>query len=413
MNIFLLTNYWPPEIGAASHLYYELSQELGRRGHNVTVLTGFPRYNIKEIPAEYVHKRALLEQQGTVSVQRIATPNLPQHIPMLRGIEHFLLAWTYARAGSGLPRPDVLLMYSPPLPIGLATRYLSRRRRCPFILNVQDIFPQSAIDLGVLKQPLLIRFFEWLEQRIYAMADHITVHSEGNRLDVAGKMGCADKVTVVHNWIDTNFVSPGERHNGFRRELGLGDEFVVSFAGTMGYSQDLDTVLVAAHLLQGAPDIRFVLVGDGVETPRLKQKAQDLRLDNVIWVPMQSRERYPAVLHASDASLVTLRADVGTPVVPSKLLSIMSAGRPAVLSLPLTGDAPKIVDEADCGLCVAPEQPDQLAQAIAALSRDRPRCDALGHNGRQYIEAHFSVASGAAQYESLFAQMLEGRVERV
>jgi colanic acid biosynthesis glycosyl transferase WcaI len=417
MNILFLTNYWPPEIGAASHLYFELSKALVTRGHRVTVLTGFPRYNVTEVPPQYRGKLAMWEDQQGVRVRRVKTFHLPQHVPLARGVDHFLLAAVYGLAGLGLERPDVLLMYSPPLPMGLAACLIRTWKRCPLVLNVQDIFPQSAIDLGVLTQPLLIRFFEGLEKRLYRRADRITVHSAGNRENVLAKLRSVSggrqvehKVSVVHNWIDTDFVQPGPRNNAFRRALGLGEEFVVSFAGTMGYSQDIDTVLGAAAVLRDVPGILFLLVGDGVEVPRLKERAAQLQLPNVRWVPMQPRERYPSVLHASDASLVTLRADVGTPVVPSKLLSIMAAGRPALVSVPLEGDAPPIVREANCGFCVPPESPYDLAAAVLRLHQDRALSERLGHNGRAYIERHFSVAAAAAQYESLFQSLLDKRL---
>jgi colanic acid biosynthesis glycosyl transferase WcaI len=399
MKILLLTNYWPPEVGAAAHLYYELSQALAARGHQVRVLTGFPRYNIAELPAAYRGEVVMREDDGEVRVHRVRTLPLPQRIPWARGLDHFLLALIYALAGLGLGRPDALLLYSPPLPIGLAAAFLARWHRCPFVLNVQDIFPQSAIDLGVLRQPLLIRFFESLERFIYRQAQHITVHSEGNRANILGKLpaGSEAKVSVVHN---------GPRDNGFRREWDLGSEFIVSFAGTMGYSQDIDTVLAAAHHLRDVPDIVFLLVGDGVELPRLKELAARLRLPNVRWLPMQPRERYPAVLCASDACLVTLRKDVGTPVVPSKLLSIMAAARPALVSVPLEGDAPKIVASAQCGLCVPPASPEELAQAVLTLYHDRQLAQRLGHNGRAYLERHFSVTAAAETYEGLFQRLL-------
>ena len=406
MNILLLTNYWPPEVGAASHLYYELSQALAARGHQVAVLTGFPRRHVLELPARYSGKLAAWEERNGVRVRRVRTLRLPQHIPLARGLAHFLLALAYALAGLRLEHPDVLLLCSPPLPIGLAARFLGRFFRCPFVLNVQDIFPQSAIDLGVLTQPLLIRFFQSLERRIYRWADHITVHSVGNREDVATKLGSPARVTVVPNWVDADFIRPAPRDNSFRAGLGLRDEFIVSFAGAMGHSQDIDTILAAADLLREFPDIAFVLVGDGLDLPRLKQQAAWLRLPNVHWLPMQPRECYPAVLHASDASLVTLRKDVATPTVPSKLLSIMAAARPVLVSVPLHGDAPKVVIQARCGFCLPPARPDQLAQAILRLHQDRPLAGRLGRNGRAYIERHLSVQAAAAAYESLFAALL-------
>ena len=410
IKILLLTNYWPPEIGAASHLYYELARALVARGHEVTVLTGFPRYNIAEVPPQYRGRWAMWERTEGVRVRRVRTPHLPQHIRAARGLEHFMLAAVYGRAALGPEPPDALLIYSPPLPIALCAALLKRCRQCVCVLNVQDIFPQSAIDLGILEQPLLIRFFEWLERRVYACADHITVHSAGNRSVVLDRMrpGADDRVSVIHNWIDTDFVRPGSRYNGLRHAWALDGRFIVSFAGTMGYSQDIDTVLRAAHLLRDEEGILFLLVGDGVETPRLKAMANQMQLPNVCWQPMQPRERYPDVLAASDASLVTLHESVATPVVPSKLLSIMAAARPALVSVPLQGDAPRIVDQARCGLCVPPEAPERLAEAIRTLHASPRWAEELGANGRSYIEEHFAANAAAAQYEALFERLIAG-----
>ena len=409
MELLLLTNYWPPEIGAAAHLFFELGRALGGRGHRVSVLTGFPRYNVREEPRAYHGRRTMREDVGGVRLFRVRTPRLPQHVPAARGLEHLLLAATYGLQGLRLGRPDALLLYSPPLPIGLAAGFLARRKRCPFVLNVQDLFPQSAIDLGVLRQPVLIRFFRGLERHIYRRADHITVHSEGNRAHVAAVLGSDAKVSVVHNWVDAASLRPGPRNNGFRREMGLGEEFVVSFAGTMGYSQDLDTVLSAAEHLRERQDIAFMLVGDGVEAPRLKRASEAARLSNVRWAPMQSRERYPAVLQASDACLVTLRKDVLTPTVPSKLHSIMAAARPVILCAPLAGDAPKLVLEAQCGLALPPGEPARLAEAVLALRRDSVLADRFGRQGRAYVEAHFTVEAAAERYERLFTELQQRR----
>ncbi|MBU1751889.1 MAG: glycosyltransferase family 4 protein, partial [Chloroflexi bacterium] len=172
------------------------------------------------------------------------------------------------------------------------------------------------------------------------------------------------------NSVDTNWLRPGPRHNALRQELGLGDCFVVSFAGVMGHSQDLDVVLDAANVLRDHDDIHFLLVGDGVEKECLVRKGEELGLRHVTWLPMQPRDRYPAVLQASDVGLVTLRSAVKTPVVPSKIPSLMAAGRPVVTALDLQGDAPRLIADAQAGLCLEPEQPQALADAILSLYRD-------------------------------------------
>ncbi|MGB9872507.1 MAG: glycosyltransferase [Anaerolineae bacterium] len=207
------------------------------------------------------------------------------------------------------------------------------------------------------------------------------------------------------------YIRPGERMNGFREEHGLGDAFVVSFAGVLGYSQDLDVVLDAARILKdGNPkseirnpnsEILFLIVGDGVEKARLEAKARQMGLDNVRFLPMQPREKYPAVLHASDASLVTLHAQVRTPVVPSKILSIMAAGRPVVAAMNLDGDGPRLLAEARCGLCVPPEDPRALAEAVLALYRDPALREKMGQSGHRYAEQHLSLEVCTHRYELL------------
>ena len=272
-------------------------------------------------------------------------------------MDQFVSALFAGMAGVWLPAFDAALVYSPPLPLALAALALCRARRRPLIVNIQDLFPQSAIDLGLLNNPYLIRIFKGLESFLYRHADLVAVHSEGNRRHVLNAGGKFGKVTVVPNWIDTKAIQPGSRENGLRASLGLDHHFVVSFAGIMGYSQDLETVLHSARILKDQKDIVFLMVGDGVEKFKLQKLARENQLDNVLFLPMQPKDKYPEVLLASDLCLATLRPEVKTPVVPSKILSIMAAGRPVLASLPLDGDAPRLIAEAQCGRAIAPSDP--------------------------------------------------------
>jgi colanic acid biosynthesis glycosyl transferase WcaI len=327
-----------------------------------------------------------------------------------RALWQFGGALAFFLAGLALPSHDVAIVYSPPLPLGLTAWGLKKLRGIPFILNVQDLFPQSIIDLGLLRNRWLIRFFEAMERFVYQQANAITVHSEGNRQHIARKLGIekAEKVRVIPNWVDTRFIQPGPRVNWFREEYNLGNAFIVSFAGVLGYSQDLDIVLEAARILKDEnpqSDILFLIVGDGVERPRLKAKVHQMGLDNVRFLPMQPREKYPAVLHASDIGLVTLHAEVRTPVVPSKILSIMAAGRPVVAAMNLDGDGPRLIAEARCGLCVPPEDPQALAEAVLKLYHDPSLRQELGRNGRRYAEEHLSLEACVGRYEELLQRI--------
>lgn len=405
MHILLLTAYFPPDVGSAAHLFYDLGCSLLEQGHTVSVITSFPSYHARGDLRPYQGRRWLRETQAGMTVYRIAVPQIARDTPIGRGLWQFNSALAFTLAGLRAPRPDVALVYSPPLPLALTTLIWRWLRRVPYVVNVQDLFPQSAIDLGILRQAGLIRLFRWLERFTYRQANAVTVHSVGNREHVLANGGRPATTVVVHNSVDIDHLQPSAKDNEVRRELGLQGCFVASFAGVMGYSQDLDVILEAARLLRDQPAIRFLLVGDGVEKERLLQKSQALQLDNVIWQPMQPREKYPAIVHASDVGLATLRANVKTPVVPSKILSIMAAGRPVVAALDLQGDAPRLVAEAEAGYCLPPEDAPSLAATLMQLYTNPTLAEQLGHNGRLYAEKHLSPQAVAGQYTTLFASI--------
>ncbi|MBI4846004.1 MAG: glycosyltransferase family 4 protein [Candidatus Omnitrophica bacterium] len=404
MRWLIINAYFPPEIGSASFLFFELGQRLEQKGHNVTVLTGFPRYNIDKDKLEQKYKQGifLTEDIKGMKVLRSRLPEFPRYIPILRGMDHLVMAGIFLIRGLFIKKRnfDRILVYSPPLPLGLTAFVLSKIMGIPFIFNVQDLFPQSAIDLGVLQSKFLIRLMEKMESFIYKKADCVTVHSQGNKKHVLSKGVDKNRVVIVPNWIDTDAVEPGEKNNDFRKEFELGDKFIVSFAGVIGYSQDLDTVIEAASLIK-EKDILFLIVGDGVETERLKQKVSDKELSNVRFLPMQPKDKYIKLLAASDACFVNLHKSVKTPVVPSKLLSIMAAQRPVVASLPLTGDAPLIIKESACGICVDAGDYKGLSHAIMKIYTDKPLREEYARNGRKYAKEKFSLDKCVLLYENL------------
>jgi len=407
VNIMMLTAYFPPEVGSASHLFYELGAEFVQRGHNVTVLTGYPTYNVNRSGLPKKYKGLWLKEtiEG-MTVLRSRSLQMPRHIPILRGIDQ--VSTSIAFAVSGLlrtrTRPDVILIYSPPLFLGISGLVLRVIKGAKVVLNVQDLFPQSAIDLGLLRNPLLIWIFRRVESFLYRRLDAIAVHSEGNRDYVMRCGGRPDRTHVVHNPVDTKSVVPGNRNNAFRSRYRVSDEeFIVSFAGVLGYSQDLDTVIEAAALMKDKTNIVFYVVGDGVEKPRLMKQAEGMK--NVRFLPMLERNEYLELLHSSDVCLATLRSEVKTPVVPSKILSIMAAGRPLAASLPLDGDAPRMIQDAKCGICVEPENPAKLAEAIKALHANPAMASQCAKNGRLFVEEHCSLEGCATTYQKIFNEI--------
>ena len=413
MKLLIITNYFPPEIGAASHLFFELAESLVDVGIQVTVLTGFPRYNLKRRPPAYRHKWFMTERvptksNGTISVVRVGCTSIPfsRAIPVLRGLDHLWTAKVFLFRALALPRHDCTLIYSPPLTLGITARWLKLLKRTPFIVNVQDLFPQNAIDLGVLKNKILIRLFQRMERYVYRHADLITVHSDANKTHVQALLHDATdtasaKVHTIPNWVDTNAIRPGPKRNAFTKRYNIPiKKYIVSFAGVLGYSQGTQIIVEAAQLLHNEQDIHFIIVGEGPDRPHLEKLTANS--PNVSLLPLQPQETYPQVLAASDLCLVTLKASVKTPVVPSKILSIMAAGRPIIASMPLNGDAPKLIKHAKAGVVLKPERADLLAQAILELSKNPELCKKYSTNGRAYAETYLSRESIVKMYLALF-----------
>ena len=403
MNILIITDSFPPEIKSSANLLFELSEDLVESGHQVTVVTGFPKHYINSIDKRYKSRLFLCEKMNKIKIIRLLSISFIRNIPVIRGLDQFLLSVIFFIGGINSGKQDVILTYSPPLPLGISAYLLGKIKRIPFIFNVQDIFPQSVIDLGLLKSKILIRIAESMEKFIYKKACYITVHSKGNRENIISKNIDQKKVIVIHNWVDTNLIKPVKtQDNNFREKNNLKDKFVVSFAGVMGFAQGLDIVINCAELLKSYKDILFLLIGDGIKKNGLIKRANDLNLDNVKFLPLQPKEVYPLVLEASDICLVTLNKSVITLVVPSKLLSIMASGRSVVASVNLKGDTPKIIKAAQCGYFVEADDTEGLSNAILKLYHNPTLRDEFEVNGRKYAVKHFSRKICIEKYEKLF-----------
>jgi len=275
------------------------------------------------------------------------------------------------------------------------------------VLNVHDIFPQTAIDLGLLRNKWAIKFFQWLEHYVYGRADCISVHSAGNRDWIASHHDNVKHLVVMPIWMNKERLKPGPRDNAWRERRGLGNKFVALFSGSQGHNQDMKVILEVAASLRATQDIRFVIVGDGTQHDEMVQLSRQMKLDNVDWLDWQSDEQYPLVLHTADVVLATLDEKVGTPVVPSKILSAMSAGRPVITCTRLSGDAPKLVDKATAGITLRPKDHRGLAQAILKLRSNRRLAERLGANGRFYVEQHLDVDLWATAHIDLFSHLMK------
>lgn len=404
MRILFLTTYFHPESAANAVLMTLLAEELTRQGHEVTVITGMPHYDANRIRDEYRGKLWVREQHGSIPVYRVYlyVPGKKSSVPgrLLNYASFNLLS---SLAGLLARRADVLFVPSPPLTNGVCAYLLSRLRRIPFVYNVQDMYPDVAVRLGILTNPRLIRVFEQMERFVYRKAAAVSVISEGFRRNLLAKGVPDAKISVIPNFVDVERVRPLPRDNDFSREHGLGDRFVVLFAGNVGLSQGLETVLDAAALLSDAPRVLFLIIGNGTSKPGLVLKAQEMGLDNVLFLPFQPFERMPEQYAAADACLVPLRKGLTEDSVPSKLWTIMAASRPVLAGVDSGSDTHDVIQAAGSGLCVPPEDPGALAEAVRLLMADPKRAREMGQRGRIYVEANYSHTHVAQLYEALFS----------
>lgn len=400
MHVLILTHYFAPEVGAVATRLTRLARRLRDRGHTVQVATGMPNYPKGVVYPGYRGHLLLREPWDGIPVQRTwvyARPNPRARHRLLNQTSFALSAlWSVT-----LPRPDVVLVESHPLFVSLTGWAIHRLRRVPYVLNVSDLWPESAIALGMLKNPAVIRFARWMERFAYRHAAHIIAMTEGVRRGVLAVAPDPGRVSLITNAVDLDRFSPAVDGSAIRAQFGLEDRFVALYAGNLGMAQGLETLLdAAAHLRQSAPDVRVLIVGGGSRAQALRDDAQARALDNVIFGGVLPHDAMPQVLAAADVCVIPLkRASVFEGARPSKLFETMAAGRPAIVSA--DGEAADYVTAAGAGLATPAEDAAALADAIRRLQADPDARQRYGQQGRAYAEAHLSPDQIIGQIEAV------------
>ena len=376
----------------------ELTQELKKRGHDLTVITSWPEYNLVDDKSpQYFEK----ENENGVIVLRVKT--LPHHNVnyFIRGIAQILMPFQFLwKLWKYRIQIEKCIIYSPPLPlafVGIGLRFFGVKT----LLNLQDLFPQNAIDLGVLRNPFQIAFFRTIESISYQFSDFITVHSEGNlSMVIEQKPSLAKKLHILHNWIDIKNCQSKDSVD-FRKKWNISNPFIAVFAGVMGPSQYLELLLYLAEKMQDNTELLFLLVGDGQEKVKLQKLAQKKSLRNVRFEGFVSHEAYPELLRICSIGLVCLSPLNKTPVVPGKMLGYMAAGLPIAAFLQTSSDGHGIIKSAQCGFSTDSVDKDACLQSMRNLFSQRDSLDKLGGNGKSYAIKHFSKEMCISKLESI------------
>lgn len=409
MKILYISQYYPPEIGAPAARVSELSREWTARGHEVTVLTAFPHHphGVKRPEDRGVLTRR--EWDGNVRLVRtyVFAARNAGFLKRIASYLSFMLSAIFIGAFR-VGRPDVVIATSPQLFTGVAGRALAWLMRRPFVFEVRDLWPESIVTVGAMRESAAIQALKGLAGYLYQTCDRLVTVGEGYKRRIAANYPIsAVKIDVVTNGVDlSRFVFRRDERDAVRAAHGWQSKTVFMYLGTHGLAHGLDYVLEAADRLRGDPRLRFVFVGDGAEKPALERRACDRRLANVAFLPPMDKNAVVGLYAASDICLVPLRKfDLFTDVLPSKLFEIMAMERAMLLSV--DGDARRVVEAAQAGVFVEPENVAALVHAIEMLASDSALRHRLGHNGRRHVETFYSRKALASRYLSLLRQLGE------
>ena len=402
MRVLIVTQYYWPEDFAAGVYIPELAERLSAFGHEVTVITGPPSYPTGRITAGYNRPFKTEERRGVRIVRIWFPPSARSAGAARRGLTALSFAIGALPASLAVGhRPDVVLGFSPPVFMAAAAAVLARRWNVPWLLNVKDLFTESILSSGLLARgSATASALSRIERAVYRDAARIVVNARGFAETLKEMDVPADRLTMIPDWADGDFIRPMPRENAVRAEWGIEDRFVILYSGSLGYSSNLETAIDAMARLQDARDAKLVIVGEGVKKSALEARAATLGLDNVIFKPLQPRVRVPEVLAAADLSLVTLSETGGRVSTQGKLYSLLAAGRPVLAIAPAGNDARRIVDEAGCGWGLDTGDVAGVEQLVRSAMSARDELHRKGTAARDSFERLYSLDICARRFES-------------
>lgn len=378
--------------------------ELANRGHELHVVTSLPWYRKHQVEQGWSGALWRVEKTNWGSITRVQPFAGKTKSNLLRRAVGFIL-FSYLVglralfAGKVWRRVDGVLAMSPPLTLGLIGWHTKLFRGGKLVFNIQDIFPDAAIETGAITNKKIISFASWLERTSYKCSDSVVLLSDDLANNVQSKLEQKfhKRVKVIPNFVDTQAITPMSRMTKYRTELRIDDALVVMYAGNVGFSQSLEMLVSAAREL---PQLIFVINGEGAARESLKKSAHGL--SNVRFGDYQDVSRLSEVLATGDIHVVPLKRGLGSVSVPSKTYSILASGRPVLAAVDLDTEVPRILAAADAGVCVEPDNSAAFISALRAMTLDPKTLSEMGERGRKWVENHASPASVAQRYEALY-----------
>ena len=406
LRLIVLCPHFEPDMAPTGVVMTRIVHELAARGHELHVVTSLPWYRKHQVESGWAGALWRVEKTNWGSISRVQPFAGKTKSNLLRRAVGFVLFSYFVglRAlftGRFWRRVDGVLAMSPPLTLGLIGWHTKLFRGGKLVFNIQDVFPDAAIETGAISNQRVIAAASWLERVSYQRSDSVVLLSDDLANNVQRKLEQKfhKRIKVIPNFVDTQAIVPMSRLTNYRRELGIDESLVVMYAGNVGFSQSLELLLEAARVL---PGVMFVINGEGAARNSLEAKASTL--NNVKFGDYQDVSRLSEVLATGDLHVVPLRRGLGSVSVPSKTYSILAAGRPICAAIDLDTEVPRILAAAKAGVCVEPDNQQAFVSAIKAMTLDRKNLEEMGANGRKWVEGHASPQSVAQRYEALYTR---------
>ena len=379
---------------------------LAGRTHQVTVICPAPNYPEGKIYEGW--KNQLFKRMTDNNVHVLRTWIVPDRgrsfLKRLLHYSSFMITGFFAALAQ--KRPEIIVVSSPPLFIGLSGALLSKIWRVPFVFDVRDVWPESAAAVGIMKKGLFFRVAEGLERRIYRAAARITVTSQGIEKAIVAKGISQSKISFIPNGAELDFFYPADEMGRARlkNEYWLTNKFVVLYGGNVGLAQNTEILIRCAHILRDKKDIVFLMVGGGVIRESIEAQAKKKGLENIRFLGQVSRDEMKKVYGLSDAGLILYKkSDVFANVLPGKLFDLWAAGLPIIINL--KGEAGDLITRARSGVVVAGEDPQALCEAILHLWKNPEKREEMGKNGRKFAERYFDREKISAQFEKILLEV--------
>ncbi len=402
MRIQVLCPHFEPDSAPTGEFMSAIVNNLGDLGHELHVVTALPWYRDHAVEPGWQGSLTQTEKRSWGEITRVHPfPTDKTNIAARAAAFAGFTAIGLLSAVTDRFKPDVVFAMSPPLSLGVAGWLAAERRRVPFVFNIQDVFPDVAIETGTISSRRVIAAAQKLEKFVYDRADVVTVLSEEMQRNIAGKTD--SKTAIIPNFTDVSTFEPQPKENSYRREYGLEGKRVVMYCGNVGFSQSIELLADAAREMADIDDLVFVVNGGGSAIGEVRRRAKGL--DNFRVIPYQPVERVPEVLAAADIHVIPLRRGLAWSSVPSKLYKILAVERPVVASVDEGTEVGRVVVDAGAGYSVPPDDAAPLVEALQKMLASPEDAVAMGRRGRSWVEEWTTPHRAAEQYEAVFSEL--------